>query len=599
MSRARLFTAPNIFADTWARRIAAGELPHDQARERFAPINPPLNAQNGFDEAGYAPLYEFRVDPFADLGDPENDRRIAKLWSFHGNFKGLVDFVEGEGTLVLPRFNGDPARAAFADTRRGDDGFIWANTATSKARIRLNDEDTDLISGNRDHTLSGAITFTGSVSLPSGSVTGVALDDLDDVVITAPVSGEVLRYNGGEWADTQLGFSDLGGSIADVQVPSSAVTQHEALINHDALLNAVGLAYDHSAIDLHIDDGTIHFTQAAISIPLSQISDVTATAAEVNLLDLSGLTAGWGLIADTAATASWQQIDHVDLANIGVNSHAVIDTHIADTSIHFTKGDVDLDDLGNVTVPTPTDNDVLRWDAVGGAWVDESLDVDYLRLDGSNVPTADIDWNSNRITGLDSILLNNGSFDVTVKASTLVAISYTMEAPDYKRDAGTTLTMGAIEQGTVSDPQVWSGYNQFTGGVEVVSSGAAAIYGLVQDWEAEDGFGFLRHITPDLGGTARRVTWPAVDKDVVPAMIDYDQAWSQDQDFSGAKFRQFEVAQKTDNYNAAAGYPEWIEMNASVEKWVRLPDATNCAGMEKVIVNEGTAAVEVQGVEEI
>ena len=39
---------------------------------------------------------------------------------------------------------------------------------------------------------------------------------------------------------------------------------------------------------------------------LSTISDVTATAAEVNLLDLAGLTIGWVLSADSATTASWK-----------------------------------------------------------------------------------------------------------------------------------------------------------------------------------------------------------------------------------------------------------------------------------------------------
>lgn len=37
-------------------------------------------------------------------------------------------------------------------------------------------------------------------------------------------------------------------------------------------------------------------------------TDVTAIAAEVNLLDLGGLTVGWGLVADSATTASWQAL---------------------------------------------------------------------------------------------------------------------------------------------------------------------------------------------------------------------------------------------------------------------------------------------------
>ena len=39
---------------------------------------------------------------------------------------------------------------------------------------------------------------------------------------------------------------------------------------------------------------------------LADITDVTASAAELNLLDLSGLTAGWVLSADSATTASWK-----------------------------------------------------------------------------------------------------------------------------------------------------------------------------------------------------------------------------------------------------------------------------------------------------
>jgi hypothetical protein len=67
-----------------------------------------------------------------------------------------------------------------------------------------------------------------------------------------------------------------------------------------------------------IDSSTINFTatagvsitasviEAALGITLSQVTDVTATAAEVNLLDLAGLTVGWVLSADSSTTASWK-----------------------------------------------------------------------------------------------------------------------------------------------------------------------------------------------------------------------------------------------------------------------------------------------------
>lgn len=48
---------------------------------------------------------------------------------------------------------------------------------------------------------------------------------------------------------------------------------------------------------------------------LSNISDITATAAEVNLLDLSGLTTGWVLRATTATTAAWGKLLGSEITN--------------------------------------------------------------------------------------------------------------------------------------------------------------------------------------------------------------------------------------------------------------------------------------------
>jgi hypothetical protein len=50
-------------------------------------------------------------------------------------------------------------------------------------------------------------------------------------------------------------------------------------------------------------------------ITVADITDLTATASELNLLDLAGLTAGWVLAADTATTASWQQLNTSDINN--------------------------------------------------------------------------------------------------------------------------------------------------------------------------------------------------------------------------------------------------------------------------------------------
>lgn len=99
-----------------------------------------------------------------------------------------------------------------------------------------------------------------------------------------------------------LTSSVIWANIPDANVPASAVTQHVGAIDHDSLLNFAAAE---------------HFTQGAISIPLSQgANDVTATAAELNLLDLAGLTARDVLVASAAAAASWRALVEADISDL-------------------------------------------------------------------------------------------------------------------------------------------------------------------------------------------------------------------------------------------------------------------------------------------
>lgn len=58
--------------------------------------------------------------------------------------------------------------------------------------------------------------------------------------------------------------------------------------------------------DANITESSVTQHEAALAITQSQVTDVTATAAELNLLDLTGLTVDWVLSADSATTASWK-----------------------------------------------------------------------------------------------------------------------------------------------------------------------------------------------------------------------------------------------------------------------------------------------------
>jgi hypothetical protein len=293
----------------------------------------------------------------------------------------------------------------------------------------------------------------------------------------------------GSWVDP-IGTYQLG-ALQNVTI--TTVTDNEILaydngtsewINQTAAEAGLALASD---LTTHTGDATIHFTQGAISIPLSQgANDVTATAAEVNLLDLAGLTTGWALLADSATTASWQVLptyafgeyvgefnattpgtfpvatnqgdwfnctvagtidsqpfvvgdtlialvdspsttvfaanwslvpavggvtDHTGLTNIGTNTHAQIDTHIADATLHFTQAAISIThsqisdfDPANYLLDT---TDTLTGDLTVTGNINTSGLVSISDT-AANLGTSGTNYTLRHVSNVDSLVLAGG-----------------------------------------------------------------------------------------------------------------------------------------------------------------------------------------------
>lgn len=121
-------------------------------------------------------------------------------------------------------------------------GTNWINTAAPPADIsgssigQLNDVDTTTsppVNGE------GLIWNSTSGNWEPGTVSAgpVALDDLTDVVITAAVAGEVLRFNGTSWVDAVLDYSDLTGAPSLATVATSG--DYDDLINRPAIPSVI------------------------------------------------------------------------------------------------------------------------------------------------------------------------------------------------------------------------------------------------------------------------------------------------------------------------------------------------------------------------
>lgn len=186
----------------------------------------------------------------------------------HGNEKEHRRLLAGAVNWLLGLFSGlSSSTNGQVLTSDGNGGTSWTSAGGG---IAVEDEGVSLSTSATKLNFVGAgvsatepVTDEITVTIAGGA--GVSqLADLSDVGTAAVTSGFVLVADGTDYDGRALTTADIAsGTFADARVAASNVTQHVASIDHDSLLNF---------------DSAEHFTQGAISIPLSQASDVTITS---------------------------------------------------------------------------------------------------------------------------------------------------------------------------------------------------------------------------------------------------------------------------------------------------------------------------------
>ena len=276
------------------------------------------------------------------------------------------------------------------------------------------------------------------------------LDELTDTTLATIADGEVLTYDfaASQWKN----IAPVTGVTDHFLMSNIGVNTHVQIDSHITTANA------------HIADGTIHFTQAAISITESQISDLQSYLLNItaeSIKDLSDvfttMTPVDGQVLTFDTTNGWQSenpvtgvTDHTLLSNIGTNTHAQIDTHIADGTIHFTQAAISITesqisdlgayitgitgesikDLSDVfSTMTPIDGQVLTFDTTNG-WQAETS--------GSGTSAVNIAWDFSTITTTGDPGVNTFRYNNAIPAS--ITEIYVNDTSDSGADASTILS---------------------------------------------------------------------------------------------------------------------------------------------------------------
>jgi len=181
---------------------------------------------------------------------------------------------------------------------------------------------TNIHAGNYTDTVYSHPNHTGDVTSTGDGATVIGANKVTLAMMatmaTSSILGRITAATGNVEVLTAANVRTIINVADGADVTSTNETSHaDVVVDADigvnvqaySATNALIADITYGTLNTNGDVGTTAGTLAIgnhTHLLAAGATDVTATVAEVNLLDLSGLTAGWVLSADTATTASWK-----------------------------------------------------------------------------------------------------------------------------------------------------------------------------------------------------------------------------------------------------------------------------------------------------
>jgi hypothetical protein len=356
------------------------------------------------------------------------------------------------------------------------------------------------------------------------SATVAALDDIGDVDTTGVSTNNVLKYDGANWVDGSVAYSEVAGTPS---LATIATTGEYSDLNDSVVLqqfNATATASAISSNALHVfrfyggGGFTLSLSTSTAFNGFALFNNMSSSDVTVNggtfRANGEGVTGGSSSIT---VKAGERRLYYVEGASLYLESNSTLIGHNADVTINSpsngealiynsTSGDWEngtvsatvaaLNDVGDVTITTPANTQVIKYNSTSGDW--ENGAVAYADVSGtptlatvattgaysdlSGTPTLATVATTGAYSDLSGLptLGTAAALDVGTSANNVVQLNGSAQLPavDGSQLTGISATVAALNDiGDVSAAAPNNGdviaYNSTTGDWEAAAQGVS------------------------------------------------------------------------------------------------------------------------------
>lgn len=245
----------------------------------------------------------------------------------------------------------------------------------------------DYVTLNTDQTISGNKTFTGDVNLANANVSGLGLDDLDDVSVSGATSGQVLQFNGSEWVPITQAPDGILSVTADPGTGVYAITNggDVTIGGIDATSSVKGVVRFATAAEIAAGTaGNLAISPADLANAAYELPIASDTV-------LGGIKVGGGLTIDgTGVLSTTLQGALKYKGATDVTGTAPASPENGDLYINEVAGLADSSWTG-IAGESVLENAFVIWDGTSNTWntADLAVDAGVTSISGSDPITVD------------------------------------------------------------------------------------------------------------------------------------------------------------------------------------------------------------------